>query len=409
MASSTCSVKPVKRSVGRSATAAAAYRSGAKIEDQRTGEVHDYTRKSGVVSATVLAPADAPAWAHDRDALWNAAEASENRRNSQVAREFLVGLPHELNHTQRQALALDFAQHLVDRYGFAADVCIHRPDKDGDQRNHHAHILATTRKMGSEGLTEKTRELDDRITGPLEVRWVRQCFQDVTNDHLERASVSNVIDIRSYRAQGIDREAGQHMGPAVAAMERRQPLSTRVGVENQEREIRNEEREHDEILIDVDEYYFEQLEVDQQLIKIEIAKTSAEASRATAAQEALRAARQASEAAAMLAAMQALKTPQEDQEATQEAKAVKQEHRQGQFLDGLQERMRPLIERTLDFMHEFGFPVSDDVLERFRKPEEPEQLTQLQKAQRDFDNENGVNLDDLDDLDDLDNDGPGMG
>jgi hypothetical protein len=395
--------------------------------------VHDYTRKSGVVSATVLAPADAPAWAHDRDALWNAAEASENRRNSQVAREFLVGLPHELNHTQRQALALDFAQHLVDRYGFAADVCIHRPDKDGDQRNHHAHILATTRKMGSEGLTEKTRELDDRITGPLEVRWVRQCFQDVTNDHLERASVSNVIDIRSYRAQGIDREAGQHMGPAVAAMERRQPLSTRVGVENQEREIRNEEREHDEILIDVDEYYFEQLEVDQQLIKIEIAKTSAEASRATAAQEALRAARQASEAAAMLAAMQALKTPQEDQaaeaeaesesesevaeeaaeavetspqEATQEAKAVKQEHWQGQFLDGLQERMRPLIERTLDFMHEFGFPVSDDVLERFRKPEEPEQLTQLQKAQRDFDNENGVNLDDLDDLD---NDGPGMG
>jgi hypothetical protein len=391
--------------------------------------VHDYTRKSGVVSATVLAPADAPAWAHDRDALWNAAEASENRRNSQVAREFLVGLPHELNHTQRQALALDFAQHLVDRYGFAADVCIHRPDKDGDQRNHHAHILATTRKMGSEGLTEKTRELDDRITGPLEVRWVRQCFQDVTNDHLERASVSNVIDIRSYRAQGIDREAGQHMGPAVAAMERRQPLSTRVGVENQEREIRNEEREHDEILIDVDEYYFEQLEVDQQLIKIEIAKTSAEASRATAAQKALRAARQASEAAAMLAAMQALKTPQEDQaveaesesevaeeaaeavetspqedqEATQEAKAVKQEHRQGQFLDGLQERMRPLIERTLDFMHEFGFPVSDDVLERFRKPEEPEQLTQLQKAQRDFDNENGVNLDDLD------NDGPGMG
>jgi len=404
MASSTCSIKPVKRSVGRSATAAAAYRAGAKIEDQRTGEVHDYTRKSGVVSATVLAPADAPAWAHDRDALWNAAEASENRRNSQVAREFLVGLPHELDDDQRQALAQDFAQRLVDRYGFAADVCIHRPDTDGDQRNHHAHILATTRRMGPDGLTEKTRELDDRITGPLEVRWVRQCFQDVTNDHLERASVDNVIDIRSYRAQGIDREAGQHMGPAVAAMERRKPLSTRVGVENQQREIRNEEREHDEILVEVDEYYFEQLEVDQQLIKIEIAKTSAEVSRVAAVQEAAQEDQedQAAEAEAIQTA-----TALQEPEPAQDAEAVKHEHehRQGQFLDGLQERMRPLIERTLDFMHEFGFPVSDDVLERFRKveDEEPEQLTQLQKEQQDFDNENGVNLDDLD------NDGPGMG
>jgi len=100
-------------------------------------------------------------------------------------------------------------------------------------------------------------------------------------------------------------------------------------------------------------------------------------------------------------------TALQEPEPAQDAEAVKHEHehRQGQFLDGLQERMRPLIERTLDFMHEFGFPVSDDVLERFRKveDEEPEQLTQLQKEQQDFDNENGVNLDDLD------NDGPGMG
>jgi hypothetical protein len=354
MASNTCSIKPVKRSAGRSATAAAAYRASAKIEDQRTGETHNYTRKGGVVSATILAPADAPDWAHDRAALWNAAELAENRKNSQVAREFLVGLPHELDEQQRQELAHDFAQQLVDRYGFAVDVAIHQPDKGGDQRNHHAHILATTRRMGPEGLTEKTRKLDDKTTGPLEVRWVRQRFEDLTNEHLERAGVDERIDMRSLKAQGIDYEPQQHMGPTATAMERRKPLSSRIGDENRHREIRNEEREHDEILIDVDEYYFEQLETDRQLITIEIAKTSAEVSRAAAAQEASRASRQVSDAAAMLAAMKALKTPQGAPQAAESA------------------------------------------------PQKP--LTQLQKDQAAWDAEHGHQLDDLDDQD-----GPGMG
>jgi hypothetical protein len=279
MASTTCSIKPVKRSVGRSATAAAAYRSGSKIADERTGELHDYTRKVGVVSTQVVAPENAPVWAHDRGALWNAAEFSEKRKNSQVAREFLVGLPHEMDDHQRQALALDFAQRLVDRYGFAADVCIHRPDTDGDQRNHHAHILATTRRMGPDGLTEKTRELDDRVTGPLEVRWVRQCFEDVTNAHLEAAGAADRVDMRSLKDRGLDYEPQQHMGPVATAMERRRPLSSRIGDENRHREIRNDEREHSEILVDVDEYYVERLEIDGQLVEIQIAQTAADSAR----------------------------------------------------------------------------------------------------------------------------------
>src|SRR3546814_10595388 len=41
-------VKAIGRSAGRSATAAAAYRAGVEITDERTGLVHDYTRKQGV-------------------------------------------------------------------------------------------------------------------------------------------------------------------------------------------------------------------------------------------------------------------------------------------------------------------------------------------------------------------------
>lgn len=287
MASTTCSIKPVKRSAGRSATAAAAYRAGAEIVDQRTGEVHDYTRKGGVVSAEIVAPDHAPKWAHDREALWNAAELAENRKNSQVAREFLVGLPHELDAEQRQQLAREFAQSLVDRYGFAADVCIHAPDRGGDQRNHHAHILATTRRMGPDGLTEKTRELDDRQTGPLEVRWVRQQFEDLTNAHLQRAGLDERIDMRSYEAQGLELEPTQHMGPAATAMERRKPGSTRIGQENVARLFRNEDLEHEQILIEVEEFYVEQLEIEQSQLIVEIANTEAAASRARQALERL--------------------------------------------------------------------------------------------------------------------------
>ena len=87
MASYHLSVKTVKRSVGRSATAAAAYRAGERIACDREGRVYDYTRKQGIAGSFILAPVDAPDWAQDRAALWNAAEARESRRNAVVARE----------------------------------------------------------------------------------------------------------------------------------------------------------------------------------------------------------------------------------------------------------------------------------------------------------------------------------
>src|SRR5881275_2353335 len=90
------SVKPISRAAGRSATAAAAYRSGQLIVDERTGEVHDYTRKSDVVHSEILVPPGAPAWAEDRTALWNAAEAAERRKDARVARDYEVAIPKEL-------------------------------------------------------------------------------------------------------------------------------------------------------------------------------------------------------------------------------------------------------------------------------------------------------------------------
>lgn len=213
------SVKTISRSAGRSATAAAAYRAGVKITDERTGQIHDYSRKSGVESAELVLPADAPKWAADRSALWNAAEQSETRKNSTVAREFEIALPTELSAEERRRLAVDFAREIVNRHDCAVDVAIHAPSRGGDNHNHHAHILCSTRKLTPVGFSQKTRELDDRKTGEVE-RW-RERFATLQNERLQDAGIDARVDHRSLEAQGIDREPTRHLGVAATGYERR--------------------------------------------------------------------------------------------------------------------------------------------------------------------------------------------
>lgn len=215
------SVKAISRSAGRSATAAAAYRAGVEIADTRTGEVHDYTRKRGVVSADLVLPAGAPEWAADRAALWNAAEHAERRKDACVAREYEVALPSELPPAARRKLALDFAQEMADRDGCAVDVAIHEPGKEGDERNHHAHILRTTRKVEAEGLGAKldTEKAGRNRTADLEA--VRARWAELTNERLREHGIEAAVDHRSLKAQGIEREPTKHLGPTATAIERR--------------------------------------------------------------------------------------------------------------------------------------------------------------------------------------------
>jgi ATP-dependent exoDNAse (exonuclease V) alpha subunit len=166
-------------------------------------------------------PAGAPEWAADRAALWNAAEQAETRKNSTVAREFEIALPEELSPAERQRLARDLAREIVERHGCAADVAIHAPGKEGDNRNHHAHILLSTRRLGPEGFTEKTRELDDQKTGPQIVTQWRERFAGLQNERLCEAGIAARVDHRSLEAQGIDREPTRHLGPAASGYERR--------------------------------------------------------------------------------------------------------------------------------------------------------------------------------------------
>jgi hypothetical protein len=252
------SVKTVSRGSGRSATAAAAYRNGEEVTDLRTGEVHDYRRRTGVEHVASFAPEGmAPQPSAE---LWNRAEAAEVRKNARVAREVLVALPAELTTAQRRELTVGIAQALADRYGTAGTLAVHTPDREGDQRNHHAHILMTTRRLEPSGaLGEKTRELDDVKRGPQEIEWVRAMIEARTNHALERAGSEARVDRRSLveqraaaleagdpqRAAELDRLPTLHEGPRVTAIrrecerEQRAPLSnvTRLEVNNDRRQL----------------------------------------------------------------------------------------------------------------------------------------------------------------------------
>lgn len=247
--------KPISRSAGRSMVAAAAYRSGESLTNEQDKREHDYKKRAyDVEFKRVLVPTDRTLSELKRSTLWNAAEAAEKRKDARTGREFVLALPHELDHEQRARLAQDFALELVKRYKVAADVCIHKPAKQGDDRNHHAHILITTRSvsMSEDGsatpiLGDKTAlEWSDRkrqekglSKAADEMKELREKWAELANKALERAGKTERIDPRSNEAQGIERIPEEHLGHKMTALERK-GVKTTVGNRNRKTQKKNE-------------------------------------------------------------------------------------------------------------------------------------------------------------------------
>ena len=254
-------LKTFGRSEGSSAVSAAAYRSGERIRDERTGRTYDHSERRDVLHKEIILPrefaADDLAWAKDRSTLWNGAEQAEVRKNARVAREYLVALPAELSAEDRILLVADFSHDLVERYRFALDVAIHAPrDFPGsDPRNFHAHLLATTREATLEGLGAKTTlEWNDTKRreaglGPVigELLHVRQRWAMSANAALAQAHVAARIDHRTLQAQGIDRESRPQIPRAAFEMERhgyRSVVAERIREEHQARVDARQQLQH---------------------------------------------------------------------------------------------------------------------------------------------------------------------
>ena len=211
-------ISSVSRGAGRRATAAAAYRAGERIRDERSGDVHNFSRRRDVLHSELFVPGQfdgaAVPWARNRERLWNAAEHAEKRHNARVAREYQVTLPVELDGAQRIALARAFARDLADRYRVAVDLAVHAPRPEGDPRNFHAHLLTTTREVTPAGLGAKAgldlqaRERQRRALPDHRQEYVnvRALWALRVNEALREAHIAARVDHRSLAAQGSERE-----------------------------------------------------------------------------------------------------------------------------------------------------------------------------------------------------------
>ena len=236
-----CSIKIVSRGKGKSAVAAAAYRSGEKLTNEWDGLTHDYTKKGGVVHSEILLPAHAPPAFSDRSTLWNSVELSEKSNNAQLAREVEIALPVELSREEQTRLVREYCSSQFVSKGMIADFNLH----DTGGGNPHAHILLTMRPLDERGAwlpkSKKEYVLDENgekirlPSGRYKTRKVdlvdwnnrenaevwRRAWADLANDFLAQNNRPERIDHRSYERQGIDQLPTVHVGVSATQMEKK--------------------------------------------------------------------------------------------------------------------------------------------------------------------------------------------
>ena len=227
-----CNIQIIGRSSGKTATAAAAYRSGTKIVDDEFGKTHDYTRKGGVAFSEILLCANAPSKYSDRQILWNEVQKIEKQKNAQLCREIEVALPIEFSRNEQIAVVREYIKKNFTDKGMIADWSLH----DKSDGNPHAHILLTMRplkpngewgakrkdsyvldekgnripvidpKTGKQKIGARGKKMWERISVSLTdwndqtkaEEW-RKSWADICNEHLKGQAH---IDHRSYARQG---------------------------------------------------------------------------------------------------------------------------------------------------------------------------------------------------------------
>lgn len=253
-----CHCKIISRGQGRSAVGAAAYRSGEKLKNEYDGIEHDYTKKGGVAYSEIMLCENAPKEYQDRATLWNAVEQAEKGSRAQLAREYEVALPVELSREEQIQLVRDFAkENFVDK-GMCVDFSIH----DKEDGNPHAHIMLTTRPIEKDGtwgakatneyvldkngerILQKIDKQNRKIYKRVKIETTdwntkeflqrsRESWAEKVNQELEKKSLPQRIDHRSFKEQGIEKIPTQHIGVSANAMEKR-GIESQRGNENRE-------------------------------------------------------------------------------------------------------------------------------------------------------------------------------
>ena len=219
-------VQVISRGDGRSAVAAAAYRSGKDLKSDRDQTVKQSRSKSAVGHSQIYAPEHAPEWATDRQRLWNSVETkAETRKNSQLAREIRYSLQRELSDEQNRAVIEKHVKREFVARGMVADVNIHHATASDGKPNPHAHVMLTLREFDQDGqwAAKKNRAWNSKEL----YREVRANWERDVNAALAEAGSAARVDRRSYKERGIDRLPQPKLGPTAAKLEQRGIASER--------------------------------------------------------------------------------------------------------------------------------------------------------------------------------------
>jgi len=245
-------VQQIKRSASQSPVAAAAYRAGEKLYDERQDITHDYTRKTGIVHTEIMVPDNAPAWAKKltRESLWNMVDKRERRRDAQSAREIRVALPRELSPDARLALARAFVKANFVDLGMIADLAVHCPKAADGKDQPHLHVMLTMRPAFEEGFGDKSRH--DWVPDPsgkthadgrpvmvasnadswnlaTNYEKCRASFEEMANAALSRAGSAERISRLSYLERGLSKLPEPYLGVAMHLKELHGVMKERFG------------------------------------------------------------------------------------------------------------------------------------------------------------------------------------
>ncbi|MEH7089126.1 MobQ family relaxase [Priestia megaterium] len=247
------SMQIISRSKGQSAVAAAAYRSGEKLHDERTDEQKFYARHVQP-ETMILTPSHAPEWMKNRNRLWNEVEKVEKRKDSQLARELNIALPIELNHNQQKELIQSFVQNEFVAKGMVADIAIHRDDAN----NPHAHIMLTMRNVDQDGFGKKNRDWNADFANAKENNRgyvknsegclsIREQWANYANQALEQVQSKERITHLSHENSGLEVLPTIHLGHVAHDMEKK-------GKQSKRGEINRERQEYNQAVIDLQAY-----------------------------------------------------------------------------------------------------------------------------------------------------------
>ena len=197
MAISFIRASTIQRAKGHSVSAALAYETGQSLE-RLDGESVDYRNRGGVeneahIFGTTMGLQE----------LADKMELAENRRNSCVGRRFIMALPHELSQEGRAKVGKEFTEHLYQKYGVAGVLTIHEPDKRGSEKNHHAHLTFSDRKINEDGISfgAKVRELSDKRSR-ANLQGLKERWAEICNEQLQVEKIEEKLDPTPYAQNG---------------------------------------------------------------------------------------------------------------------------------------------------------------------------------------------------------------